>query len=370
MIRWLIPWLFLLAGCAASPWGNQLDVRDVDAGFLPGAFARIGETLREEERRGEIPGGALAIWSGRRLVYTNAFGRTLPGEKKDVGPPTLFDVASLSKAMAGGPAAVILLEQANTAGEEDAVLLLSGHKSGLIDDEVFPEIRRRIEEGVSAEALEAWLDCELDGPHVYTYSNSGYVLLALRARAVVSEKILRESFWQPMGLESLLYRQYSGTRADFAASGHTADGGWVVGTPFDPVADAMLEKGIALPLHSGLFATAEGVARFGGALLAEAESERIRKLQTLLLGGPYQQDVDVYTTPGGLASPVRGPFAPEGSPPGRVYMLTGFTGCLLWLDTQTGMAVGLVTNASANDALDRWDVFAQNVIREVIQGAR
>ena len=73
---------------------------------------------------------------------------------------------------------------------------------------------------------------------------------------------------------------------------------------------------------------------------------------------------------GGLESPRTLPFAPDGTRPGRIYFQTGYTGCLLWVDTQSGTSVALLTNASLTNRLDEWESFSEDVVMAMLRGLK
>src|SRR3972149_30993 len=91
----------LLPRVAAPPArGRELDLRGVDAAVQ----AAIGA--------GEIPGAVGLLGQGERVPYRKAFGaRSLVPRQELMTEDTIFDVASLTKAVATTPAVPLLAEQ-------------------------------------------------------------------------------------------------------------------------------------------------------------------------------------------------------------------------------------------------------------------
>lgn len=346
-----------LGGCG-SPRGGGV-IPEALACFSPGTWARID---REASRVDRINHGMVVIRVGEQVVYRRSFG-ALPTEADH-----RFDVASLAKPLAGVPAAELTFGPAgeNAAAEPVAefrrqralVSHLLQHTSGLDDEVDYPAVlaasRALLDRpgGFLAAAAPGGLAQplllraqNLPASPCWHYSNSGYILLSLLVAAedgLVEDRLAKE-FWQPLGMTSTGYIRGSGEVQSF-----------------DPMADLLLGARIATPLHSGLLSTADDVARFPGTLATRRhESETMERIHAALFGSVREMKDcgdghQVFLSPGGLLSPVTTPLARQGTAPGRVFIATGYTGCLLWFDTETGVAMAVLTDAAESDALPEW----------------
>jgi CubicO group peptidase (beta-lactamase class C family) len=366
----LVALMAVLTGCGSPraftpyPWGEPTQL------IAPGTFARLDSRLLEEHRAGRIAGGAVSVWRGGDIIYTNRFGYQVPGERSPVVKvDTRFDLASLTKPIAGIPIAHL-----RERGFRERDLLLSAmveHATTIDDERLFPRLLnvRTIPE---AEAI--LQPFGRDRVDRYNYSNAAYWLMGAWLLPSVSdmEARLRQIAWDRAGTTSFTWRP----PADKTAASGRANGSgtWLRGRAFDPLAHYSVEKLDVPPLHSGLFGTADDVAHFAGWLIAGTD-DAARQLRPLALESNRHRENTtdgrlVHVTRGGLLSATGPPHAPHATLPGRIIYHTGYTGCLLWVDRRTGTAVAILTNASATDALDAFERFAADIIRDVLAGTR
>lgn len=329
-----------------------------------GVFARLDGALDRERRTGMVPAVALAVWRDGDIVYTNCFGRLVPDDPKSgpVSSISQFDLASLAKPLAGVPLGLGMIQE--QAAGADLVPAILEHSTGCIDADLMPQLVQQRSGAALADALR--ISVSKAGSDDYRYSNAAYAAIGAWCGRDVGAATtwLRRHYWIDAGSVALTYRP---DVERCVASGLRADGTWVRGTPFDPLADLMV-RGLAIPpTHSGLFGTAEDVARFGGYLTKEPEP------LALLVEAPRKRtdtatDSDVWVTPGGLRSATDLPLAPPGARPGRVLYQTGYTGCLLWIDMEERCAVALLSNATAVDAQADFDALSNRVVGIILQG--
>lgn len=386
----LLPCLLLIAACATPMKRNGSGVSEGEAGFEAGTFYQLDMLLDRAGRSGDIPGGALVLRRDGNLVYTNSFGRLYDErEAPPVGPETLFDVASLTKPLAGVPVGILLLQRnGGDAAEAELILRLLNHSSGMNDENDYQwvsEAARRI--GLSRQNSEQGAKADVSGVRtramerlrarspVYMYSNTGYVILSLLASQSLSDPAaeIAESFWKPLGVASFTFHPDGGKA--IAASGYTAGENRQIGRPFDPLADEMVSLHQMTPLHSGLFATASDVALFADSLQSRAlEDDRLKALRRFLIGQPLhlaavgEPPRSLYVTMGGLESPTSIPYAPDASSAGRIVYQTGYTGCMLWIDTRSKTSLALLTNASLNEDQKAWKELSRRAVGITLRG--
>lgn len=361
----LVALLAMLAtACAPTRRGNLIAAREADHGLLDGTFATLDADIARADRDGPIVGGQLAIAHNGALVYSNTFGSVGMAEKSPpIDRATLFDTASLAKPLAGVPLS-ILLDGKHPGDARVGVLRM--HRGGLDDEVVMPTLRELIlSDGVSS------LLNGLRNRGCYRYANSGYVLIGLFA-AEFKEERLRDDFWNPLGGDSITFAPSQSSQV--AVSGVDKAGNALAGQPYDPLAAFMLESGVGLPAHSGLFATAESIALVVSRL--EAESGGPRGEWRRLLLGPVTSLPrcdgfgSIWITEGGMISPTTLPYAPDLSIPGRIRYHTGYTGCLLWIDSRSGMTMALLTNASLTDSTAEFEALSRRLVMRILQGSR
>ncbi|CAN5449485.1 serine hydrolase domain-containing protein [soil metagenome] len=374
----------LCSSCAERNRPVVLSASEDANGFYPGTWMLIDREVHQQQLNGGICGGAIAIRRNGAPVYSCAFGRVARGEKSSpVTFDTKFDVASLTKPMAGVPAAVLLLAESD-AELQSAIRRIIGHRHLLDDTAAYEHAKtlavqaaaiadrgdrlRLIIEGLADEA-QGTID-----PAAYRYSNTAYFLLGCRAafNHPHLEDDLSADFWKPLGLANTGYHP----AAPIAVTGFDRDGAEVIGRPFDPLADLAITELDIPPLHSGLFATADDAAKFFDALSDPYQpSVPLRRLRALLFSQPVllhtKDRVQLFVSAGGLESPTEPPMAgPSGAPQGAIYMQSGYTGCLLWTDLRSRTTIAVLTNASATDAEDEAGPFTARIIDRAIRGVK
>ncbi|MCC6547422.1 beta-lactamase family protein [Candidatus Sumerlaeota bacterium] len=355
---------------------------DAMGGLNAGTLGLVHDQVRAATREGAICGGVLVVCHKGEEVDRVAFG-VLGGKRRSgrVDPETLFDVASLTKPLVGLPLAIKL--QGETRDPDARVFIgrLAMHTSLLSDGEDYAEISAQFAHTDRAthrnwQALSSGR-ISRRGPRSpsHEYSNSNYAVLSYLSGEHASdlESYLHSRIWNDAG--GFSFKPSDDSKV--AASGHDADGNPIVGSPFDPLASRMLATTGSLPFHSGLFATAPAIANFFDGLGEPdiPDGTKLRELQRYFYGSRV---IEGFTADGarisfgsnGLLSPGHPPYAPEGARPGRIYYQTGYTGCLLWIDTQTRTTVVLLTNASLTNAQDEATKLGQDIIQTLLLGMK
>lgn len=317
-------------------------------------FARGFELLEQGIREQVTPGAVLAVTHRHRLAAWKAFGRfTYDAKARPVRRDTMYDLASVTKAVATTTIAMLLYERGalkvqskaseffrefRDGGKQDiSVAMLLGHCSGLPAYEKLFLRCKTYSEMIGAAAA---------APLAYApgsrseYSDLGFIVLgeivARLANADLASYAKREIF-APLGMTSA---QYSPTmRAKIAPTQEDSEFRHriIQGEVDDENASVM--GGVAG--HAGLFANAYDLALFAECMLCG--------------GSPIlrPETVQFFTTrrswPAGTSFAM-GWDTP--SPPSQSgHLLSeksfghlGYTGTSIWIDPEKQLSVTLLTN--------------------------
>lgn len=342
----------------------------------------IGALLDDGLERGFFAGASALVVSETGTLFERhaGYARIEPeGERRAAGPDTLWDLASLTKPLAGA-ALVLSLVSEKTLSLDDEVgrfddrwkkTFLEGmkigrlltHTAGLVD--WFPVYSRGEGRAAYARTL-GDLDAAAPPGTKVIYSCPGYLFLSEIVERVASaplDALFRERIAIPLHLsENLLFSPSSqvdlarcagGERDDATERRMTADrkqsyGGFRQGVVNGQVNDGnAYRRGNGVSLNAGLFGTAEAAAALGRAWLARDGRllpERLFALATenatAGLGEDRGLGWQLASTPGGAGEPL-GPSA---------FGHTGFTGASLFVDPARGRVCILLTNRLHPDA--------------------
>lgn len=338
--------LLIVMGTLSSCGGVQRVPYTMDA-ELRALTANLEEIVRDQEYYGSILGGSLIVEARGKRVFERHFGRKIPGGDR-IDDDTLFDVSSLTKVAAAIPVAKYISTQ--FAEELPQLMLMMSHRSGLCDEQNYPE---QFSLALMKESLlgERCFD-SLGGD---CYSNAAYVLASLWLQE--RHKLLEAA--QQFGT-------YSPLPEECAVSGIQQNGEWIRGRQYDPLADFQVHELGMVPLHSGLFATSEQICDFGTELLRSGRGDFLHPVTPEVNRCPGASDDQVvFRSPFGIESPTQRPSARPDSRPGRYFVQTGYTGCVLWLDAGTDTVVVFLTNASATESQEEWREMAADIIESV-----
>ncbi len=337
---------------------------------------RIGALLEEGLERGFFAGASALVVSETETVAERHAGdaRVEPaGERRAAGPDTLWDLASLTKPLAGA-ALVLSLVSEKTLSLDDGV--------GRFDD----RWRKSFLEGVSIRRLLAHLGGIVDWFPLYSrgegraayvrtlgeldaaaipgtkviYSCPGYLFLSEiveRAAGETLDRLFETRISAPLTLsKNLLFSPSSpddlarcagGERDDATERRMTGDrklkyGGFRQGVVNGQVNDGnAYRRGNGVSLNAGLFGTAEAAAALGrawlvrdGRLLPERFFALAIGNATAGLGEDRGLGWQLASTAGSAGEPL-GPAA---------FGHTGFTGASLFVDPVRGRVAVLLTN--------------------------
>lgn len=365
----------LAAGCAQLP--GQGSAMHADTQLAAAPLAQIDRAIDEGIAARKLPGAVFHL-EREGAVYEKAYGRyTYEDGAPMVTPETVFDAASLSKVLSTAPSVLLLAEEGKldleaplvryfpecANGGKEAITLrhLLTHSSGL---------------PAGLPAKPAWqgkeaardLACAQTVTHapgtLFRYSDINYTLLGLLVERVAGmplERFAQQRIFAPLGMRDTGYlplARMAAARiaptqrgadpaaaggADQALHGDLAPGRLLAGVVHDPTVRRMGGVGGS----AGVFSTVRDVARFGRMLVNGGELDGVRVLS--------ERSVRLLTTvqsPSGLAlrgmgMDIDSPYAqrPRGSVfPVGSYGHTGFTGCILWVDPQSGTFYVFLSN--------------------------
>lgn len=311
---------------------------------------------------GVFSGGQLLVFQDGRVVAECCAGHLWAGGPP-VTPETLFDLASLTKPLAGATLAMRLVQAGElgvetpvcrnlpwfSGGGRETVTLrqLLDHSSGLPAWRPFYEALSPLPADGRAEALRHLLgSCPLEAPpgERVCYSDIGFMVLKEVVEAVAGADVralFNAGVRGPLGLGGLMYAPDIPAEREVAA---TESCPWRGKTLCGEVHDdnAWCMGGVAL--HAGLFGTAREVARLVGHLVGCVGGAGD--------GSPFHPAVvSAFLTEScgrGRALGFDMP-SPEGSASGRYFGAgsvghLGFTGTSFWVDPARGEGVVLLTN--------------------------
>jgi CubicO group peptidase (beta-lactamase class C family) len=323
----------------------------------------LADLVEGAVRRRLFPGMELLVARGDEPLLHEAWGTLEVGpEAAPMRPGTVFDIASLTKPIATATGLLILLEKgmlgledkaADTFPEFDTpekrgitLRHLLTHTSGL------PDWADLYSEGqTSAEALQKLVNVPLKHPTgtVMVYSDLGYLLLGEVVRRTGGQA-LGESFHQhvahPLALARTTFKPLEqGWDEPIAPTQYcTFRQQLLRGVVHDENAYAFGgEAG-----NAGLFSSAGDLHRFARMVLHEGELDGVRLLARRTVALMTANQNPPRLAPRGLGWDIKGDsygYTSCGALMRRGSIgHTGFTGCSLWLEPDTGLTVILLSN--------------------------
>jgi uncharacterized protein YbbC (DUF1343 family)/CubicO group peptidase (beta-lactamase class C family) len=321
--------------------------------------AAIAEAIAEQK----CPGGVL-WFEHRGAAYHKAYGkRALLPAPEAMTEDTIFDAASLTKAVACAPAVMLLVERGKLGldlpvqtylpefqgqGKEAiTVRQLLTHTSGLPGD-----IETKTDwQGRQTAIEKACALRPLSPPgSAFRYSDINFFLLGeivRRLSGVPLEEFVAREIYRPLKMNDTGYLPPASKRGRIAPT-EVVHGQPLRGEVHDPTARRM--GGVAG--HAGLFTTAADLARYARMLLNEGDLEgtRILKPETVRWMTSTQTPPSLPVRRGlgwDIDSPYSGPRGrhfPLGS-----YGHTGWTGTSLWVDPFSKSFVIFLSNRNHPD---------------------
>jgi uncharacterized protein YbbC (DUF1343 family)/CubicO group peptidase (beta-lactamase class C family) len=304
----------------------------------------------------EIPGGVLLVGHDGQVIYRKAFGnRSLEPTRTAMTVDTIFDLASLTKVVATTTAIMQLEEQGRIRlndpvvkyipefgqnGKSDITVRdLLTHFSGLAPDiDLNPPWTGR-----DTAFRISFADDPIAPPGTrFIYSDTNFIVLGAlveRISGMPLDVYCERNIFAPLGMSHTRFLPPKEWLPQTAPTEYDESGQMLRGVVHDPRARRM--GGVAG--HSGVFSTADDLAKFAQALLdgsSVLSSMAIRKMTSpeqppnapVLRG--FGWDID------SPFSSNRGELLPVGS-----FGHTGFTGTSIWVDPTTRTYIILLTNS-------------------------
>jgi CubicO group peptidase (beta-lactamase class C family) len=211
---------------------------------------KFDEYLSAVEKHGVLSGAVLVARDGK-IVFSKAYG--LANKEHDVpnSPQTKFRIASNSKQFTA--AAILLLQERGKLSVQDplckyindcpalwkAITIhhLLAHESGVANITAFPEFRKLMPNPMTPEELVTLFKSKpLDFPpgEKFSYSNSGYILLAYiieKASGETYESFLQKNLFAPLRMNNSGY-DHAATILKHRAAGYSRRDGQWVNTPY------------------------------------------------------------------------------------------------------------------------------------------
>ncbi|MBL8265379.1 serine hydrolase domain-containing protein [Steroidobacter sp.] len=201
-----------------------------------------------EMQRPDVPGAAVGIYRGGRLIYSRGYGIADIDHKVPVTTQTVFNLASVSKQFTAFSVALLAREgkldlQADIRkylpdipdfGERITVADLVHHRSGLRNYRVLGKLSGHDNDSVLRQQhvlnlVRSQRALSFPPGTRYEYSNTGYVLLAEIVKAVSGKSLgefMRERIFAPLGMKDTRLRDdLKSIEADFAVGYELTENG-------------------------------------------------------------------------------------------------------------------------------------------------
>jgi uncharacterized protein YbbC (DUF1343 family)/CubicO group peptidase (beta-lactamase class C family) len=318
----------------------------------PATEAAIREAVSGAIARGEVPGAVIAVVRGGEAAYLEAFGlRSVEPQKEPMTVDTVFDLASLTKAVATAPCVHVLAHEGKLAlsarvarylpsfgnGGKEGITIeqLLLHTSGLPADNAMSDYKGGRPSAFAR--IDALARTSEPGAR-FDYSDVGYIVLGELVEKVSGqglEVFARERLFAPLGMTDTSFVPGAAQRSR-AAPTERRDGEMLAGTVHDPRAAAL--GGVAG--HAGVFSTARDLVRFAAMLLGKGPAG-------VLAPEALKRMIEPRKLPGGalrsLGWDVQTGFSGARGELGG-YGHTGFTGTSIWIDPALDAAVIVLTS--------------------------
>jgi len=326
-------------------------------------FQRAFAVMEDAIAARAFPSASLAVTLQGRLVALKAFGRlTYEPDSPLVGPETIYDLASLTKAVATTTMAMILYERGeldleipvrnvvpefatdDPRRDEVTFHMLLAHSSGLpAYEKLF--LRARTRDELLRAAFEMPLVAE-PGAHA-EYSDIGFIILG-EALARIADQPLdhfcQHAVFGPLGMPRTTFRPPPAWRSTIppTVDDQSFRNRVVQGEVHDENASVL--GGVAG--HAGAFATAADVATFAHAVLCGGRP--ILRPDTVALFTRRESAPEGTSRALGWDTP----SAPSQS--GNHFSAAsfghlGYTGTSLWIDPEKQLSITLLTNRTWPD---------------------
>jgi CubicO group peptidase (beta-lactamase class C family) len=335
-------------------------------------FARAFALLMQAVQERVFPGASLAVVYRGELVAWRGIGRfTYAPDSPPVMPTTVFDLASVTKAVATTPMAMVLYERGSLALDQPVievlpqfglnesgspspdlrrhqvtVRVLLAHSSGLAD---YAKFFLRAQTGEELVRLACAAPLAEPPMQRACYSDIGFILLGEVLARLADEpldRFCRREIFVPLRMDTAGFCPPPEWKAEIPPTADDRDFRMriIQGEVHDE--NASLMGGISG--HAGLFANALDVAMFAHSMLRGGSPilspETVRLFTTRQTAPPGTSRALGWDTPS-LPSQSGKYFS------GSSFGHLGYTGTSLWCDPERDCAVVLLTNRTWPDRL-------------------
>ncbi len=326
----------------------------------------IDKKMHKAIQRGVFPGATLLVAKDQEVVFHSSYGTIGISAPEAVTNETVFDLASLTKALATTPAVMKLVQDKRltletTLGElpgfidnnekaEIAIGQLLSHSSGLPDHRPYYLTLKEWPFELRMRELKKMVFSE---PLIYSpgervvYSDLGFTMTGWVIELVTGgplDRYVYEEIYGPLNFEHLFFPNSETQERDTMTFAYTEACPWRLKTLAGEVHDDNAWTTGGILGHTGLFGTAKGV---WGLL------ERLLRIYNETdETGVFRKDVldcfwEEYKTTGrtpGFDTPTQGKSSSGSFFSARTVGHLGFTGTSFWIDLKKNICVILLTN--------------------------
>lgn len=363
----------LLIACVASarlPFGDPVVATAQDASIDASKLDEIDRLISTAISEQKLPGAVVLVGLGDRTLFHKAIGRrAVAPSPEPMTLDTIFDVASLTKAVATATSVMILIEEGKIRLNDRVAAFIPGFerygKGGITIRHLLTHVSG-LRPGI--DLAEPWTGSDTavalaieevptaEPGSRFIYSDINFLLLGDIVRRVSGEPLDRFSnrrIFAPLGMTDTAFAPPDSWQGRIAPTGRGPGMAPLRGIVHDPTARRM--GGVAG--QAGLFSTAADLAVFCRMMLGGGAHRGARVLSPLAVARMTSRATpDGERNVRGLGwdldsslSSSRGELLPLGS-----FGHTGFTGTSLWIDPATGLFVVLLSNRVHPD--DKGDV--------------
>ena len=317
-------------------------------------LAGIEEVARSAIERGELPGAVVLVLHRDRVVYRKAFGdRSVEPGRAPMTEDAVFDLASITKAVATAPSVLLLAEQGKLSVTDPVAKhwpAFGGNGKHAVTIEQLLLHTSGLRPGVAPHGTPEAVIARLEAASLaaepgreFVYSDAGYVALGELVRRVSGQPLdgfFAEHFARPLGMRDTTFLPGPELRRR-AVPTMPRDGHMLQGVVHDGIAAGL--GGIAG--HAGLFSTADDLARFARMVLDDGRVDQTQILAPDTIRSmtrPRWVPTGLRTLGWEMRSGWGGARGPE-FPVGGIGH-TGFTGTSLWIDFASRTAVIILTS--------------------------
>jgi serine-type D-Ala-D-Ala carboxypeptidase len=340
-------------------------------------ISRLERALQEKV----FPGCVLGIVSKNGERWVKAFGKlTYKSDAPLVEENTIYDVASVTKAVAGAASLLYLIDQGKLSvddpvvkfipefgtDEEKKKVSIKHILSYTLDLDVpsMSALKDKSSEEIIAIVLSAPLKSS-PGTR-YFYTNSTALFISLIVEKITGEKLdvfATEHFYKPLGMDRTTFHPLDSFSENDIAPSEIVDwrGGEVRGLVHDESSYALSKKSpVAI---AGLFSTVPDLLTFEEMLLNEGRYKDKKIFSAAIVHEIYINQFTGLDSDTGLGFELNQKWFMGEKASNKAFGKTGFTGCHIVLDPEKGIGFVLLSNWAYPKRQERGENSPLNVLR-------